>query len=62
MLVVKVPEDIFYVIQSKITASSNFEHIAVSFSMDFTVKQSTEFLFFATIQFKEPFTSGYVKK
>lgn len=39
-LVLKVPEEILHVIQLKITASSNTEYTAVSFSMDFTVKKT----------------------
>lgn len=38
LLVLKVPEEIFHV-QSKITASSNTKYVAVSFSVDFTIKK-----------------------
>lgn len=63
LLVLKVLEEIFHDIQSRITASSNIEYIAVSFKMDFTVRKSFEgFFFFIILQFKEPFTSRYSKK
>lgn len=61
MLVLKVPEEVFYVSQHRITTSSNTGYIAVSFNIDFTVKKSFEG-FCIIVQFEESFMSKYSKK
>jgi len=61
-LLVLKSEEIFYIIPPKITASSNTEYIAVSFSMDVTVKKSFEGFFFIIMQFTECFVTRYSNK